>query len=76
MDWRGGLHPDLRRNRQQGPLFPGGNKNAGNDYYHDFSSADAYFILENGLYTLHAVSPGRENGGAAKDTLEELLKLF
>ena len=47
-----------------------------NDYYHDFSSADAYFILENGLYTLHAVSPGRENGGAAKDTLEELLKLF
>lgn len=47
-----------------------------NDYYHDFSSADAYFILENGLYTLHAVSPGRENGGAAMSTLEELLKLF
>ena len=47
-----------------------------NDYYHDFSSADAYFILENGLYTLHAVSPGRESGGAAKSALEELLKLF
>lgn len=47
-----------------------------NEYYHDFSSADAYFILENGLYTLHAVSPGRDSGGEAKAALEEILELF
>lgn len=47
-----------------------------NDYYNDFSSADAYFILENGLYTLHAVSPGRNSGADVKAALEELLALF
>ena len=46
------------------------------DYYKDFSSADAYFILDNGLYTLHAVSSGRENGEHAKAALEKLLTLF
>ena len=46
------------------------------DYYNDFSSADAYFVLENGLYTLDAVSPGRDSGADAKAALEELLALF
>ena len=46
------------------------------DYYNDFSSADAYFILGNGLYMLHAVSPGRNSGADAKAALEELLALF
>ncbi len=36
------------------------------DYYNDFSSADAYFVLKNGLYTLDAVSPGRDSGADAK----------
>ena len=46
------------------------------DYYNDFSSADAYFVLKNGLYTLDAVSPGRDSGADAKAALEELLALF
>lgn len=47
-----------------------------NEYYKDFSSADAYFMLDNGLYTLHAVAPGRDSGGEAKAALEKLLELF
>lgn len=47
-----------------------------NEYYNDFSSADAYFMLDNGLYTLHAVAPGRDSGGEAKAALEKLLELF
>lgn len=47
-----------------------------NEYYNDFSSADAYFMLDNGLYTLHAVAPGRDSGGEAKAALKKLLELF
>lgn len=46
------------------------------EYYNDFSSADAYFILDHGLYTLHAVTPGRGNAEEAKAVLEKLLILF
>lgn len=46
------------------------------DYYNDFSSADAYFVLKNGHYTIDAVSPGRDSGATRKLPMEELLALF
>lgn len=46
------------------------------DYYSDFSSMEAYFVLNSGLYMLRVNIPGADREGAAEALLDELLALF
>lgn len=45
------------------------------DYYEDFFAIDAYFIRNEGVYSLRVVAPG-DKECAARETMAELLTLF